>query len=51
MAPKRPQTEPTRTRRLAAAKSPKPADPACENCGGVKCGTARIPVCCGNCTH
>jgi hypothetical protein len=23
----------------------------CENCGGQECGTARIPVCCADCTH
>jgi hypothetical protein len=33
---------------------PKPATPdvqPCEQCGGTECGTARIPVCCGDCTH
>jgi hypothetical protein len=23
----------------------------CEACGGVECGTYRVPVCCGSCTH
>lgn len=23
----------------------------CEACNGVECGTPRIPVCCGSCTH
>ena len=24
---------------------------ACTECGGVECGTVRIPVCCGSCSH
>jgi hypothetical protein len=23
----------------------------CGTCAGVECGTARIPVCCADCTH
>jgi hypothetical protein len=23
----------------------------CKECGGVECGTPRIPVCCENCGH
>jgi hypothetical protein len=36
------------------ASKAKPATPEgqpCEKCGVVECGTARIPVCCGSCTH
>jgi hypothetical protein len=36
------------------AKKDKPAgqglDP-CPECGGVECGTARIPICCEVCGH
>jgi hypothetical protein len=23
----------------------------CKACGGVECGSSRIPVCCDGCTH
>jgi hypothetical protein len=23
----------------------------CESCGGVECGSARVPLCCESCTH
>ena len=23
----------------------------CPECGGVECGTSRVPVCCENCGH
>ncbi len=23
----------------------------CTSCGGVECGTPRVPVCCTSCTH
>jgi hypothetical protein len=45
------QAEPTQTRRLAAARPVKPAAAECGECGGIECGTPRIPVCCEACTH
>jgi hypothetical protein len=45
--------EPTRTRRLAAARQREAAKapPECGACRGVECRTGRVPVCCPDCTH
>jgi hypothetical protein len=34
-----------------AAKKKTPAGQPCEECGGVECGTSRVPVCCSECSH
>jgi hypothetical protein len=40
------------TQRKAAEPAPAfRAEDECGNCGGVECGTGRVPVCCGDCTH
>jgi hypothetical protein len=39
-----------------AAKKP-PRDPSqlrerpCAECGGIECGSSRVPVCCAECDH
>jgi hypothetical protein len=34
-----------------AAKKKTPTGEPCETCGGVECGSSRVPVCCDSCTH
>jgi hypothetical protein len=36
---------------MTAKQKKTPAGQPCESCGGVECGTARVPVCCDSCTH
>jgi hypothetical protein len=36
---------------MTAKPKKTPAGEPCEACGGVECGTARVPVCCESCTH
>jgi hypothetical protein len=34
-----------------AQKKKTPDGEPCEKCGSAECSTARIPVCCADCTH
>jgi hypothetical protein len=38
-------------RKQAAARDTTALLPPCEICGGVECGTPRVPVCCEACSH
>jgi hypothetical protein len=47
------QSQPTRTRRLRGAKPKQQGQglAPCPECGGVECGSGRVPVCCEACGH
>jgi len=38
-------------RKQAEARDAAVPAPECGACGGVECGTPRVPVCCEGCTH